>query len=201
MCTSSVEQGAGSVSVADRTPTWVVRGKAHPSSADIVAPMASFDVVSEVDHQEVRNAVDQAQREIANRYDFKNTNSTIEQTDLVITMHTSSEDRLNALRTVLEEKLVKRGVSLRGVDYGDVEEATQNTVRQVMTIKVGISGDKAKQINKAIKEKGPKGVSSQNQGESIRVQSKKRDALQDVIAMLKAEDVGIPLQFQNFRDK
>lgn len=163
--------------------------------------MASFDVVSEVDHQEVRNAVDQAQREIANRYDFKNTNSTIEQNDLVITMHTASEDRLNALRTVLEEKLVKRKVSLRGVDYGDVEEATQNTVRQVMTIKVGISGDKAKEINKLIKEKGPKGVSSQNQGESIRVQSKKRDALQDVIAMLKAEDVGIPLQFQNFRDK
>jgi uncharacterized protein YajQ (UPF0234 family) len=163
--------------------------------------MASFDVVSEVDHQEVRNAVDQAQREIANRYDFKNTNSTIDQNDLVITMHTASEDRLNALRTVLEEKLVRRKVSLKGVDYGDVEEATQNTVRQVMTIKVGISGDKAKEINKLIKEKGPKGVSSQNQGESIRVQSKKRDALQDVIAMLKAEDVGIPLQFQNFRDK
>jgi uncharacterized protein YajQ (UPF0234 family) len=163
--------------------------------------MASFDVVSEVDRQEVRNAVDQAQREVANRYDFKNTNSTIEQNDLVITMHTVSEDRLNALRTVLEEKLVKRGVSLRGVDYGDVQEATQNTVRQVMTIKVGITGDKAKQINKLIKEKGPKGVSSQNQGDSIRVQGKKRDALQEVIAMLKSEDVGIPLQFQNFRDR
>ena len=163
--------------------------------------MASFDVVSEVDRQEVRNAVDQAQREIANRYDFKNTNSTIEQNDLVITMHTASEDRLDSLRTVLEEKLVKRKVSLKGVEYGDVQEATQNTVRQVMTIKVGISGEKAKQINKLIKEKGPKGVSSQNQGESIRVQAKKRDALQEVIAMLKAEDVGIPLQFQNFRDK
>ena len=163
--------------------------------------MASFDVVSEVDRQEVRNAVDQAQREIANRYDFKNTNSTIDQNDLVITMHTASEDRLNALRTVLEEKLVKRKVSLKGVEYGDVQEATQNTVRQVMTIKVGITGDKAKEINKLIKEKGPKGVSSQNQGDSIRVQSKKRDALQEVIAMLKAEDVGIPLQFQNFRDK
>ncbi len=117
--------------------------------------MASFDVVSEVDRQEVRNAVDQAQREIANRFDFKNTNSTIEQNELAITMHTVSEDRLNALRTVLEEKLVKRGVSLRGVDYGDVQEATQNTVRQVMTISVGISSDKAKQINKLIKEKGP----------------------------------------------
>ncbi|MEM9748309.1 MAG: DUF520 family protein, partial [Actinomycetota bacterium] len=130
--------------------------------------MASFDVVSEVDRQEVRNAIDQAQREIANRYDFKNTNSTIDQNELVITLATVSEDRLNALRTVVEEKLVKRGVSLRGVDYGDVQEATQNTVRQVMTIAVGISSDKAKQINKLIKEKAPKGVSSQTQGESIR---------------------------------
>ena len=105
--------------------------------------MASFDVVSEVDRQEVRNAIDQAQREIANRYDFKNTNSTIDQNELVITLATVSEDRLNALRTVVEEKLVKRGVSLRGVDYGDVQEATQNTVRQVMTIAVGVSSDQA----------------------------------------------------------
>jgi cyclic-di-GMP-binding protein len=162
--------------------------------------MPTFDVVSEVDAQEVRNAVDQAQREIANRFDFKNTNSTIEQNDMVITLATVSRDRLDALRTVLEEKLVKRGVSLRGVDYGDVVDATQNTVRQVVTIKVGISSDKAKEINKLIKEKAAKGTSSQTQGESIRVSAKKRDALQDVIAMLKAEDIGIPLQFQNFRD-
>ena len=99
--------------------------------------MPTFDVVSEVDAQEVRNAVDQAQREIANRFDFKNTNSTIEQNDMVITLHTVSRDRLDALRTVLEEKLVKRSVSLKGVDYGDVQDATQNTVRQVVTIKVG----------------------------------------------------------------
>ena len=162
--------------------------------------MPSFDVVSEVDAQEVRNAVDQAQREIATRFDFKNTNSSIEQKDMVITLATMSEDRLNALRTVLEEKLVKRGVSLRGVDYGDVQEATQNTVRQVVTIKVGISSDKAREINKLIKEKAEKGTSSQTQGDSIRVTAKKRDTLQGVIAMLKAEDIGIPLQFENFRD-
>jgi uncharacterized protein YajQ (UPF0234 family) len=162
--------------------------------------MGSFDVVSEVDDQEVKNAVDQAQREISQRFDFKNTNSSIEQNDTVITMATVSEDRLNALRIVLEEKLVKRGVSLKGVDYADVQEASGGTVRQVMTISSGISSDKAKMINKAIKEKGPKGVSSSNQGESIRVQSKKRDHLQEVIAMLKAEDIGIPLQFNNFRD-
>jgi len=162
--------------------------------------MPSFDVVSEVDAQEVKNAVDQAQREIGTRFDFKNTNSTIEQNEMVITLRTMSEDRLTALRTVLEEKLVKRGVSLRGVDYGDVQEATQNTVRQVVTIKVGISSEKAREINKLIKEKAEKGTSSQTQGDSIRVTAKKRDSLQGVIAMLKAEDVGIPLQFQNFRD-
>ncbi len=162
--------------------------------------MPSFDVVSEVDGQEVRNAVDQAQREVANRFDFKNTNSTIEQNDMVITLHTVSEDRLAALRLVLEEKLVKRGVSLKGVDYGDVQEATQNTVRQVVTIKVGISSDKSREINKLIKSDGPKGVSSQTQGESIRVTGKKRDDLQNVIAMLKGADLGIPLQFNNFRD-
>jgi hypothetical protein len=89
---------------------------------------------------------------------------------------------------------------LKGLEYGDVQEASHDRVRQVATISVGISADKAKQINKLIKEKGAKGVSSSNQGDSIRVNAKKRDALQDVIAMLKAEDIGIPLQFNNFRD-
>jgi cyclic-di-GMP-binding protein len=162
--------------------------------------MPSFDVVSEVDRQEVRNAIDQAQREIATRFDFKNTDSSIEHADLVLTLRTSSEDRLVALRTVVEEKLVKRGVSLKGLDYGKVEEATQNTVRQVVTIKVGISSDKAREINKMIKEKGAKGISSQTQGESVRVTGKKRDDLQSVIATLKGADIGIPLQFENFRD-
>ena len=162
--------------------------------------MPSFDVVSEVDRQEVRNAIDQAQREIANRFDFKNTNSSIEQNELVITLRTISEDRLAALRVVLEEKLVKRGVSLKGLDYGKVEEATQNTVRQVATIKVGISSDKAREINRMIKEKGPKGVSSQTQGDTVRVTGKKRDDLQGVIALLKGADLEIPLQFENFRD-
>lgn len=162
--------------------------------------MPSFDVVSEVDRQEVRNAVDQAQREIATRFDFKNTNSSIDQNELVITLATVSEDRLTALRTVLEEKLVKRGVSLRGVDYGDVQEATQNTVRQVVTITVGISSEKSREINKLIKADGPKGVQSQTQGDSVRVTSKKRDHLQDVMQLLKAAEIGIPLQFENFRD-
>ena len=162
--------------------------------------MPSFDVVSEVDRQELRNAIDQAQREIATRFDFKNTDSSIEHKDLVLTLRTVSEDRLAALRLVVEEKLVKRGVSLKGVEFGKVEEATQNTVRQVVTIKVGIGADKAREINRMIKEKGPKGISSQTQGEMVRVSGKKRDDLQAVIALLKGADLGIPLQFQNFRD-
>jgi uncharacterized protein YajQ (UPF0234 family) len=162
--------------------------------------MASFDVVSEVDRQEVRNAVDQAQREIGTRFDFKNTNSSIEQNELTFTLRSVTEDRLAALRQVLEEKLVKRGVSLKGLDYGDVQEATQNTVRQVATIKVGISSDKAREINRMIKEKGPKGVSSQTQGDSVRVNGKKRDDLQATIALIKGADLGIPVQFENFRD-
>jgi uncharacterized protein YajQ (UPF0234 family) len=162
--------------------------------------MPSFDVVSEVDRQELRNAIDQAQREIATRYDFKNTDSSIEQTELVLTLRTASEDRLTALRTVIEEKLVKRGVSLKGLDYGKIEEATHNSVRQVLTIAVGISSDKAREINRMIKEKGPKGISSQTQGDTVRVTGKKRDDLQNIIATLKGADLGIPLQFQNFRD-
>jgi len=162
--------------------------------------MPSFDVVSEVDKQELRNAIDQAQREIATRYDFKNTDSSIDQSDFVLTLRTSSEDRLAALRTVVEEKLVKRGVSLKGLEYGKIEEATQNSVRKVLTIVVGISSDKAREINKMIKEKGPKGISSQTQGDTVRVTGKKRDDLQAVITTLKGADLGVPLQFQNFRD-
>jgi uncharacterized protein YajQ (UPF0234 family) len=162
--------------------------------------MASFDVVSEVDRQEVRNAIDQAQREINTRFDFKNTSSSIEQNELTFTLRSVSEDRLAALRQVLEEKLVRRGVSLKGLEYADVQDATQNTVRQVATLKVGISSDKAREINKLIKDKGPKGVSSQTQGTTVRVNGKKRDDLQAVIATLKAADLGLALQFENFRD-
>jgi uncharacterized protein YajQ (UPF0234 family) len=162
--------------------------------------MASFDVVSEVDMQEVRNAVDQAVRELTNRYDFKGTSSSIELGETEIKLATSSEDRLIALRTLLEEKLVKRKVSLKILDYGKVEEASGMTVRQTATIQAGISSDKARELNKFIKALGLKGIQSQTQGESLRVNGKKRDDLQGVIAALKAEDFGVPLQFNNFRD-
>lgn len=166
----------------------------------IVIDMPSFDVVSEVDMQEVRNAVDQASRELANRFDFKGTNSTIELGDDEITLATASEDRLIALRTMLEEKLVKRKVSLKSIDYGKVEEATGMTVRQKAAIVAGISSDKARELNKFIKGLGLKGIQSQTQGEQLRVTGKKRDDLQSVIASLKEGDFGVALQFNNFRD-
>ena len=162
--------------------------------------MPSFDVVSEIDRQELKNAVDQAQRELANRYDFKNTNSSIELADLNLTLKTASYDRLRALKILLEERLVKRGVSLKCLDWGKVEQASGDTVRQIVTIKVGINSEKAKEVNKLIKEKAPKGVSSQTQSDQVRVTGKKRDDLQEVIALLKNSDLGIPLQFNNFRD-
>ena len=162
--------------------------------------MPSFDVVSEVDRQEVRNAVDQAQRELATRFDFKNTHSSIEQTDLTLTLRSATEDRLRAVRQVLEERLVKRDVSLKGLEYGNVEEASGATVRQVASLKVGISSDKAREINKLIKAMGLKGIQSQTQSEQVRVTGKKRDELQAVIAELKKADLGVALQFTNFRD-
>ena len=162
--------------------------------------MPSFDVVSEVDMQEVRNAVDQAARELGNRYDFKGTDSSIELGESEIKMATSSEDRLIALRVLLEEKLVKRQVSLKSIDYGKVEEASGARVRQSAAIVAGISSDKARELNKFIKGLGLKGVQSQTQGDQLRVIGKKRDDLQAVIAELKGGDFGVPLQFNNFRD-
>ena len=162
--------------------------------------MPSFDVVSEVDRQELKNAVDQAQRELANRFDFKNTDSSIEQKELILTIRTSSEDRLRALKVLLEEKFVKRQISLRGLEWGKVEQASGESVRQIVTVTVGISSDKAKEINKLIKEKAPKGIASQTQGEQLRVTGKKRDDLQATMALLKGADLGIAIQFENFRD-
>ena len=162
--------------------------------------MPSFDVVSQVDQQEVRNAVDQAARELSTRYDFKGTNSSVELGENELTLKSVSEDRLKAARQVLEEKLVKRKVSLKALDYGKVEEAAGATARQVATIQAGISTDKAKEVNKLIKALGLKGIQSQTQGDQVRVTGKKRDDLQSVIAALKEADLGIPLQFENFRD-
>ena len=162
--------------------------------------MPTFDVVSEVDLQEVRNAVDQAQREIATRFDFRNTGSTVELGDKTIELHTESDARLQALTQVLEEKLVRRKVSLKALSYGKVEEAAKGTVRQTVTLTVGISTDKAREIGKFLKELNLKGVSHQVQGDQLRVNGKKKDDLQAAISAMREHDFGIPLQFTNYRD-
>jgi len=157
----------------------------------------SFDVTSEVDLQEVRNAVDQASREVATRFDFKNTGASVELKGNEIELNAPTEDRRRALAQVLEEKLVRRQVSLKAVSYGKIEEASKGALRQILTLNAGISSDHA---NKTIKDLALKGVQSQTQGDQVRVTGKKRDDLQAVIAALKEEDLDIPLQFGNFRD-
>lgn len=162
--------------------------------------MPTFDIVSQVDMQEVRNAVDQANREASTRFDFKGTDSVIELSEKELTLRSSTEDRLRALRQVLEEKLVRRQVSLKALDPGKVEEASKGSARQRIGIKAGIAQEHAKAINKLVRDMGLKGVTSQVQGDQVRVSGKKRDDLQAVIAACKEADIGIPLQFENFRD-
>ncbi len=150
--------------------------------------------------QEVRNAVDQASREVSTRFDFKNTDTSLELSGDEIRMHSATEDRLRALAQVLEEKMVRRNVSLKALDHGKIEEAAKGTARQTIKIKAGLDSDHAKQINKLIKDMGLKGIQSQTQGDQVRVTGKKRDDLQAVIQKLKDADLDVPLQFTNFRD-
>ena len=162
--------------------------------------MPTFDVVSEIDMQEVRNAVDQASRELATRFDFKGTDSAVELKDNAIEIESASEERLKAVTQVLEEKMVRRKISLRALDYGKVEEATHGRARQKVALQVGINSDKARDIGKYLKGLGLKGVQHQVQGDQLRISGKKRDDLQRAIQSLKEHDFGIPLQFTNFRD-
>jgi len=162
--------------------------------------MPSFDVVSEVDVQEVRNAIDQAQRELATRFDFKGTDSSLEFKDNAIQLESASEERLKAAAQVLEEKMVRRKVSLKALDYGKVEEASKGRARQTVSLQVGISDEKAREIGKYIKGLGLKGVQHQVQADQLRVTGKKRDDLQKAIASLREHDFGVPLDFTNFRD-
>src|SRR6478752_60989 len=162
--------------------------------------MPSFDVVSELDMQEVRNAVDQAHRELTTRFDFKGTDSKVELKDNSVLLESASEERLKAVVQVFEEKMVKRKVSLKALDYGKVEEATKGRARQTVSIQVGISADKAREIGKYLKGLGLKGVQHQVQADQLRVTGKKRDDLQKAIASLREHDFGVPLDFTNFRD-
>lgn len=159
---------------------------------------ASFDVVSEVDDQEVANALDQTRREITQRFDFKNTGTEVKHESTLIEVRSNSEGRVQAAVEVMKEKMVRRNVSLKALSEGKIEPAGGNNYKQRIDIVHGISDEKAKTINKFIKGLGSK-VKSQIQGDQLRVTSKSRDDLQVVIQALKDEDFGIPLQFTNYR--
>jgi cyclic-di-GMP-binding protein len=159
---------------------------------------SSFDIVSEVDLQEVRNAVDQASREIHQRFDFKNTDTSLSLAEDKIEMHSATEDRLKAAYQVLQEKAVRREVPLKALQPGAVEPAAKGTVRQTIGLVTGISDEKAKEISKFVRQAVPK-VQTQIQGAQVRVTSKSKDDLQAAIRAVKDHDFGIALQFTNYR--
>ena len=158
----------------------------------------SFDIVSEVSMPEVANAVDQARREIAQRYDFKDTGTSLSQDDQLIEVRSSTEDRLHAAVDVLKERAVKREISLKAMSFGPIQPAAKGTVRQSINVNVGLSDEKAKEIVKFIKGLKVK-VQSQIQGDQVRITGKAKDDLQQVIQAVKGEDFGVALQFTNFR--
>ena len=161
--------------------------------------MPSFDVVSKVSDFEVENACNQARKEILQRYDFRGTGTDLEQKPEGIVLCSSTEEHMQAAYRVLMERLSKRGVSLRAVEPGEVQPAGKNTFRQVIQIKQGIETNKCKQLTRTLKDAKLK-VQSQIQDEQLRVIGKSRDELQRAIALLRTADVGIDLQFENFRD-
>jgi uncharacterized protein YajQ (UPF0234 family) len=159
----------------------------------------SFDVVSKVDRQEVDNALNQAAKELAQRFDFRGTGASIAWAgEAGVTLQADSEERVKAALDVFKEKLVKRGISLKALDAGE-PQASGRTYKVAATIKQGIDGDKAKAIAKRIRDTGPKGVQAQVQGDQLRVTAKKKDDLQAVIRLLKEADFDVPLQFTNYR--
>ncbi len=159
---------------------------------------SSFDIVSKVDVMETQNALSQAQKEIAQRYDFKNVGASIEFSGEKILMKANAEERVKAVLDVFEQKLIKRGVSLRSLDAGKPTPSGKE-YRIEASIKEGISSEDAKKISKIIRDEAPKSIKSQIQGDELRVQSKSRDDLQATISLLKGKDLDVALQFVNFR--
>ncbi len=160
--------------------------------------MPSFDVVSEIDSHELQNAVDQANREISNRFDFKGTDARIELAESVMTLIADSDFQVQQMQPMILQKLSKRGIDVKALDLGDIQTSGQKA-RQVITVRQGIDKETASKIVKAIKASKSK-VQAAIQGEQVRITGKKRDDLQGVIAMLKDGDYGLPLQYNNFRD-
>ena len=163
-----------------------------------MAKQSSFDVVSEVDMAEVRNAVDQTSREITTRFDFKDTGTGIELAEDAIELRSGTEDRLKAALEVLKERCVKRQVSLKALDPGQVQPAAKATYRQTVKINQGISDEKAREMVKFVKGTKLK-VQTAIQGDQLRISGAKKDDLQEVMQQLREKDFGIPLQFTNYR--
>jgi len=159
---------------------------------------SSFDIVSKVDKMEADNAMNQAQKEIAQRYDFKGVGASIEWSGEKVLIKANAEERAKAVLDVFEQKLIKRGISLRSLDAGE-PFASGKEYRIEAAMKNGISSEDAKAISKIIRDEGPKSVKSQIQGDELRVQSKSRDDLQATMALLKGKDLDVALQFVNFR--
>ena len=158
----------------------------------------SFDVVSDVDAQELRNALDQVRREVGTRFDFKGVPVELTQNRDDVLLVTSDEHRATAIKDLIESKAVRRGLSLKIFDWGKVEEAGGNRVRQQIGLRRGLTEENAKKITKLIRDEFPK-VKSQIQGDAVRVSGKSRDDLQRVIARLRELDLAVPLQFENYR--
>ncbi|TIC83687.1 YajQ family cyclic di-GMP-binding protein [Crenobacter intestini] len=161
--------------------------------------MPSFDIVSEVNLVEVRNAVEQSVKEVGTRYDFKGSSAKIEQADKVLTIYADSEFQIDQVKDILLGKLSKRGIDVRCLDHGKLETIGGNKAKQVITVKEGIETELAKKLTRMIKDSKLK-VQASIQGESVRVTGAKRDILQEVIAMMRKEVTDFPLQFNNFRD-
>ncbi|GAA4784224.1 YajQ family cyclic di-GMP-binding protein [Streptomyces ziwulingensis] len=159
---------------------------------------SSFDIVSKVERQEVDNALNQAAKEITQRYDFKNVGASIEWSGEKILMQANSEERVKAILDVFQSKLIKRGISLKSLDAGE-PQLSGKEYKIFASVEEGISQDNAKKVAKIIRDEGPKGVKAQVQGEELRVSSKNRDDLQAVIALLKGKDFDFALQFVNYR--
>ena len=160
---------------------------------------SSFDVVSKVDRQEVDNALNQAAKELSQRFDFRGTNASVNWAgEEAVTLQADTEERLRAALDVFKEKLVRRGISLKAFDAGEPQQSGK-AYKLTGKIVQGIDSDKAKQIAKKIRDEAPRGVQAQIQGDQLRVSSKKKDDLQAAITLLKGEDFGIALQFTNYR--
>ncbi|MEU9887078.1 YajQ family cyclic di-GMP-binding protein [Sphaerisporangium sp. NPDC051017] len=159
---------------------------------------SSFDVVSKIDRQEVDNALNQTVKEVGHRFDFKGTGASIAWSGEDIAIKANSEERANAVLDVFKEKIIKRGLSLKTLDAGE-PKLSGKEYHLVVGLKEGIDQEHAKKLSKIIRDEGPKGVKAQIQGDELRVSSKKKDELQDVIALLKGKDLDIALQFTNYR--